>query len=495
MKLNQRELELKILKCLISFDDYTYKASEKGLEEHLFLTKEPGGDVSLTGKLFTLCQGYAASSGGCKLTETVLESILLKNNFKKETQAKFLKLWYEVEDSEVTEDDFPHLVTLLKERFCVKLLSEMTDKNTDFVSKDQIKEAISTTLDYVNKMSEELDEFGSDKIEFAITDGPETFFDEFDKRLENPDLYKGIGCGLSNIDEKTFGWMPSQLIVVLAPSGGGKSVQMLNWAHYANTVCKKNILYFSFEMSSWLCMLRHTSLIAEIDYAKLKSVNITPEEKQKVKNALENMSQGAYFEYVVSIEDPSTEFVEQKIREITQTKGKPDMVVCDYIGNMSTRLTNKSAKSWEKNGDAAVGLHSIAKRYNIPVLTAQQITKEAIKENRKNKQAGKSISFEQDASAGDKRLIDYCTYAIGIEPIPEDNMCWYYPVKMRDALFYPFAAKVIPEFNKVQELNTAEQQILNVLKSADVKNNDKGIEKPSYTYEEPEEVDMTGWNF
>lgn len=496
MKLSQRNLELKFLHCIVTYDDAIYLAGERMVEEYHFLTKEPGTNVSFTGRMYALCQEYASGSGGYKMTETVLESLMLKKGLKSNTQAKFLVLWDEVLEAEATMDDFPHLIQLMKDRYCTKLTGEMMDKITDQVSNDQIKESISTITEYVNIMTEEQDEFTKDKVEFDMSEASEYFFQEYDLRLENPTLFKGINCGLSKIDTQTFGWMPSQLIVLLAPTSGGKSVQMLNWADYAHRVCKKNVIYFSFEMSSWLCMLRHASLCADIPYHRLKSMSITAEEKEKLTQTFKRMENGPYFDYQVSIEDPTPEFVEQKIREITNAKGKPDLIVADYIGNMTTRTTSKNAKHWEKNGDAAEGLFKLAKRYNLPIITAQQINRDAVKENRKNKEAGKVAAYYQDAASGDQRLMHLAYYVIGLDPNKDDKICWYLPVKMRDAWFTPFATKWDPDYNKVIELTDAQQAVLTTVKTAELSTSANDFAPPKNAQVkqvEPVELDLSDW--
>jgi replicative DNA helicase len=369
----------------------------------------------------------------------------------------------------------------------------MVDSMSEHVKSDQIKESINVITDYLNSMYEEQDEFKNDKVAFDMAEAHEFFLEEYDERAANMDLFKGIHCGLSQIDSKTLGFMPSQLIVFLAPSSGGKSVQLLNVADYAHRVCKKNVLYFSFEMSSWLCKLRHASLISEIDYSTLKGIQISPEQREQLIKSFNEVNNGKYFEYMEAIEDPTPEFIEQKIREITLKKGKPDMVVADYIGNMTTRGTSKNAKHWEKNGDAAEGLFKVAKRYGIPIVTAQQVNRDSIRENRKRKEDGKASAYYQDAASGDQRLMHLATYVIGMEPNKDDRLCWYHPVKMRDAWFIPFAAKWIPEYNKVVELSDSQQSALEIIKSADIKStNDMYVKGSSKSYETVE-TDLSDW--
>jgi len=492
MKISQRALEFKVLKCITTYDTALDMATEKSLKEYYFLSKEPGIEVSLTGKIFKLCEEYYKDSGGYKLTETVLESLLLKKNVKSAAQGKILTTWYDLREEEVELDDLPHLIDLMKDRYVVTLQSECIDKVADLVNKDQVSESITLISDYVSVMHEVKDDFQKDKVAFDMSESANFFFEEYDIRSMNPDLYKGVDCGLSHIDLKTFGFMPSQLVVLLAPSSGGKSVQLLNWADHAHRVCKKNIVYFSFEMSSWLCKLRHASLISEVDYSKLKGMSISAGERDQVEKSLKAVNNGKYFEYVEAIEDPTPEFVEQKIKELTLAKCKPDLVVVDYVGNMTTRSTSKNAKHWEKNGDAAEGLFKLAKRFGIPILTAQQVNRDAIKENRKRKEDGKAAAYYQDAASGDQRLMHLATYVIGMEPNKDEQLCWYHPVKMRDAWFAPFAARWVPEYNKVVEMTDSQQSALEFIKSADINSFVDEKKKPVKNSVETQ-VDLSGW--
>ena len=159
---------------------------------------------------------------------------------------------------------------------------------------------------------------------------------------------------------------------------------------------------------------------------------------------------------------------------------------------MTTRTTNKNAKPWEKNGDAAEALFKIAKRYNLPIVTAQQINRDAIRENRKNKEAGKASAYYQDAASGDQRLMHLSTYVIGVEPDKDQNLVYYHPVKMRDCHFDSFAAKLDITNNRLIELTDAQQMALQDVRSADVS---AQFEKPKSTQQvEIEEIDLSGWN-
>ena len=283
---------------------------------------------------------------------------------------------------------------------------------------------------------------------------------EYNKRLNHPEQFRGINCGISNLDEKTFGWLPGQIVVFLAPSSGGKSVMLLNSAMHANQVCKKKVLYLSFEMNSWLCLLRHVSLMFEIPYSQIKKTDLSKDEINFITNGLKKASEGPYFEYDVNMEDPTPEYIDAKIRDLIASKGKPDLLVVDYIGNMTVRDAPKGAKDYELQSLAIKKLFTMAKRYNIPIITAQQINREAIRDARKAKENNKFMSFDQAAVSGGQVLMHLCTYAIAMEPNKEHGYCILHPVKMRDAHFQPFPVSLNPDYNKINELTKEEQEAI-----------------------------------
>jgi hypothetical protein len=232
---------------------------------------------------------------------------------------------------------------------------------------------------------------------------------------------------------------------------------LLNAAMHANKKCNKKVLYMSFEMNSWLCLLRHISLSFEIPYSVLKDNNLAPDELKDIINGLDASKDGAYFEYDVNMEDPTPEYIDSRIRDLIATKGKPDLLVVDYIGNMTVRNPGSASKDWELQSKAIQQLFIMAKRYNIPILTAQHINREAIRDSRKSKEANKFMSYDQAAASGGQNLMHLCTYAIAMEPNREKGYCVLHPVKMRDAWFKPFPIAMDSDYNKVRELTPEEQ--------------------------------------
>ena len=458
MKLDQQELEILCLSALVKYPKCMDKLITRGIGEDHFEYQAPNEKTCFTRALFMLIHKYWQESGGSLFTSYVLESKFQEYKVGEKTKVKLLTLWSEIEDTDVDENDFHEITSQIKQRYCLRLLSQMLSEGYDELNANGLDDSIKVIQKKLDQIQEQKNEIGGDKHSFDIAESSSFFESEYDKRLNHPELFKGIECGISNIDDKTFGWLPGQIVVFLAPSSGGKSVMLLNSAIHANKKCGKKVLYMSFEMNSWLCLLRHVSLSYEIPYSQIKGNTLSPDEKKKIIDGLKSAENGPYFEYDVNMEDPTPEYIDSKIRDLIATKGKPDLLVVDYIGNMTVRNPGTASKDWELQSKAIQQLFIMAKRYNIPIITAQQINRETIRDSRKSKENNKFMSYDQAAASGGQNLMHLCTYAIAMEPNREKGYCILHPVKMRDAFFHPFPIAMDPEYNKVREMDKEEQE-------------------------------------
>ena len=464
MKLDQFELEIMCLAHIINSAKSMEKLLARNVNSGHFTYIAPGDKQSYTQAIFELISEYWTVSGGSLFTSYVLESKFLEYNVSDKVKAKILNVWTEILDAEIDDNNFHEILTQLKNKQCLRLISEMmTESNNQLSNPSEnkgISNAVNVIMGKLDEIQAEMNETHTDIQTFDVAQSSDFFNQEYNKRLNHPELFRGINCGISNLDEKTFGWLPGQIVVFLAPSSGGKSVMLLNSAMHANQVCNKKVLYLSFEMNSWLCLLRHVSLMFEIPYSQIKKTDLSADEIKFITEGLKKAENGPYFEYDVNMEDPTPEYIDSKIRDLIASKGKPDLLVVDYIGNMTVRDAPKGAKDYELQSLAIKKLFTMAKRYNIPIITAQQINREAIRDARKAKENNKFMSFDQAAVSGGQVLMHLCTYAIAMEPNKEHGYCILHPVKMRDAHFQPFPVALNPDYNKIKELTKEEQEAI-----------------------------------
>jgi len=456
MRLDTEVLEYKILKHFLTYPEAIIKAQNLRITPEHFTFVPEGFEKSYDSFLCDLAYRYFNKSNGCLVTKTTLDQSILDFKMKKKAILILELIWSNIQEQECIKDELFGLLEQLKVRKVLRIWEDTLVKGQETLEEEGIDKGIEYISAAVSKMYSERTLYESPVQEFDIAD-LKGFRKEYEKRKNNPDKYRGIKCGYSEIDKRTQGFFPGQIVAFIGASGAGKSTHLLNVAVNAH-MQEKNVLYFSFEMDSWTCKLRHISLMLDVDYDAIKGLNLTDEQLDGIMIRLNSMS-GAYFHYDTNSEDPTPEYVESKIRELSASKGHPDVVVIDYLGNMTTRNAKSSQKQHEKQGDAIREIHRFAKNMNVLVYTAQQMNRGTITEQRKTKAAGKTIEFQQDAAAGSQELINAAWYIIGLESHKDngENMVTFHAVKMRDVWFPPFGAKVLQKFNKVLELSDAEQ--------------------------------------
>ena len=274
MKFDQRELEIRALSHLTKNPKSMDKLLSRQISKQHFIYKDKSEEVSFTNKLFKFVNDYWSESGGSLFNSYVLESTFNKYRMKDQHRSKFLSLWTEIEDCEIDDNEFHEVLSQLKNQKCMSIISSMLTEGQSKLQSDGLGNFVKVLQDNLEEIQNQLSEINGDRQNFDVSQSSTLFKDEYEKRLYHPELFKGINSGISNIDSKTFGWLPGQIIVFLAPSSGGKSVMLLNTALHANKECHKKVLYMSFEMNSWLCLLRHVALKFEIPLKKIISNSV-----------------------------------------------------------------------------------------------------------------------------------------------------------------------------------------------------------------------------
>lgn len=244
---------------------------------------------------------------------------------------------------------------------------------------------------------------------------------------------KRFKTGYKSIDNAFGGFGTSELNVFMGASGTGKTTVLLNMGYQSwlnNDDC--NVLFFSFEMPTSQVYRRLDSRILNIDYDVLKygKLDLKDQEKLKIYDTKKNMFK------VIDV-PPKTPV--QVIEEyILSSKIKPTMVILDYIGLMGSNFKRGSEK-WEILDDVALTLKYLAKRYHISVITASQITTDAMK--RKDVQ---SEGYQLYDLAGAKAIGDHSDLVIGLQYDEDLKIMSCSSAKYRDGKDFSFQLFVDP---------------------------------------------------
>lgn len=181
----------------------------------------------------------------------------------------------------------------------------------------------------------------------------------------------GVTTGFEELDKMTSGWQPSDLIIIAARPGMGKTAFTLSLAKNAATH-GKGVAVFSLEMSSVQLTQRLISMEAELSGSKLRNGQLDDSEWRKLHSAVEKLS-----EYPIFIDDtPAINIFElrAKCRRLKQNNDI-SMIVIDYLQLMSGAPNDKRGNREQEISSISRALKGLAKELNVPVIALSQLSR------------------------------------------------------------------------------------------------------------------------
>lgn len=431
-----RTLEQRVIKQAVTNPDAVNRLMLDGITEDYFVAREDDGGQYGRG-LFKMSMQYATESDGALMSQSTFDH-RIRGQGTVEQRAKMLAVWSEVQEQEYDPNDLADVCSHLKDRHLARVIKLHAEESNELIGTGDVEAYRESMRDFIARFDAIMD--GKQKIkEFDMKDDAQWLSEEYERFRNTP---PGIMCGHDPIDSLTGGFQPGESVVLLAPSAGGKSIQMLNMAHHAWDKQGKNVLYFSLEMKRFHCVLRHLAVMYEMPLWMLRKSKYTQEQIEDVVKQMQTRTGGGYFKYIEAMEDPSADFIRLMVRQLEKAGQKPHLLVVDYLGNLVNKDSRQQAAAWEQQKDAFTKLRLMCVEKDIVLITAQQLNAGAIKETRQRKSAGKSAQVGQDGVSGSQGVIHECTYGISLDPDKINNFVTYYGLKMREAEFAPFGAYV-----------------------------------------------------
>lgn len=189
---------------------------------------------------------------------------------------------------------------------------------------------------------------------------------------QNKGSITGISTGFNLLDKVTCGWQKSDLIIIAARPGMGKTSFALSMIQ--NSLKKKEIAvgFFSLEMSSEQLVYRMISAESEIENRSLKNGNLEKYEWQKVMSISSKLSKSKIY-----IDDtPSLSIFELKTKcRRLKSKHNIEMLVIDYLQLMVGDVSKKNFNREQEIASISRTLKNIAKELNIVVVALSQLSR------------------------------------------------------------------------------------------------------------------------
>ncbi len=221
-----------------------------------------------------------------------------------------------------------------------------------------------------------------------------------DMRNRDEDI-TGIPTGFPSLDKLTYGWQPTDLIILAARPSVGKTAFALNLARSAAMHPTKPtaVGFFSLEMSSSQLVQRILSAESEIWLEKIARGRLEEHEmKQLYKKGIEKLSKAPIF-----IDDSAALNIFELRAKCRRLKNKHNigLIIIDYLQLMSGTADRNSNREQEIS-KISRDLKSLAKELQIPIIALSQLSREVEKRKEGNKipqlsDLRESGAIEQDA--------------------------------------------------------------------------------------------------
>ena len=220
-------------------------------------------------------------------------------------------------------------------------------------------------------------------------------FASIEKLFESPGMVTGVETGFTDLDHKTSGLQPSDLIIIAARPSMGKTSFALDIARYAAMHGNVATAFFSLEMSKEQLGMRLLCAEARIDSSKLRTGYIAKSDWPKLTAAAGRLSEAKLF-----IDDsPAMNSLDIRTRT-RRLAAEHDLglIIVDYLQLMQGRGQTESRQM--EVSEISRGLKALAKEMNVPIVALSQLSRAV--ESRTDKRPmlsdlRESGAIEQDA--------------------------------------------------------------------------------------------------
>lgn len=180
----------------------------------------------------------------------------------------------------------------------------------------------------------------------------------------------GISTGFIDLDYKTAGMQPSDLVLIAARPSMGKTAFVLNIAQNVAFKEKKSVAVFSLEMSKEQLVNRMFSLESRVDAQNLRTGQLNDEEWEKLIESAGVIGKSKLF-----IDDTPGISISELRSKCRKLKLEHDlsMIIIDYLQLMSG--SGRSESRQQEISEISRSLKAIARELSVPVLALSQLSR------------------------------------------------------------------------------------------------------------------------
>ena len=322
---------------------------------------------------------------------TVLENMKQNGVYDENTSRGYL---LQLMDTTPTAANVKEYIGILKDKTLLRRVAETAGELTVL-----IQQGTETGQDVLEAAEQRIYAIRQGRAAQGLTPISQVLLDVY-ARLEelaaSDSAIPGLSTGLTDLDRAISGLNKSDLILLAARPGMGKTSMALNILLEAGKKSGKNVVFFSLEMSREQLALRLISSECFVDNKKLVTGNLAPEDWEKIMVATESLNRSH-----ILIDDDSTVSVADILAKCRRVDNL-GLVIIDYLQLMQSAGGRQYSGENRQQvvSDISRALKIMAKELDVPVLCLSQLSR--ANESRSDKRPmlsdlRESGAIEQDA--------------------------------------------------------------------------------------------------
>ena len=310
--------------------------------------------------------------------------------------------------------DYKYYVDAIKTRHFKGMLHEAVSKADKTCN--SMNDPVTAAKDLAKVGSEIVTLAAQDRVvRTSLAESAPTMKDIYQTAKTNPELIRGVMTGFWKLDELTWGVNAGEVLLIVGPTGGGKSISLISMSAYITsgirycakcgfqlflyskdrcpkcgtvftmptdiyTIPPKNVAYVSIEMPAEDCLRRFCSASLGLKEREIRRGQLNEQDEQTYLNYLESVrsGKGPVGFYVIDV--PCGEDINFIATEVDGQEAlhgiKMDVVIIDYLQIMKATTENyrDTGEDWKKQTAISEEVHEYARNKRIPVISAAQST-------------------------------------------------------------------------------------------------------------------------
>jgi replicative DNA helicase len=256
---------------------------------------------------------------------------------------------------------------IIKDDYIKRMLISSAGKISEAAFDEGIEAAL--VLDKAEQSIFSLSQAHLKQAFMPIKDALAESFDRLDELHKKAGGLRGIPTGFKDLDNMLAGFQQSNLIVLAARPGIGKTAMILNIGRYVSVEEKMTVGMFSLEMSKEEIMDRLLVAQADIDAWKLKTGRLDEDDFTKLSEAMGVLAEAPFY-----IDDtPAVSILEMRTKaRRLQVEHDLQLVFVDYLQLVRGRQLENRV---QEVSEISQGLKNLARELKVPVIAVSQLSR------------------------------------------------------------------------------------------------------------------------